>query len=126
MFGNQNGLRAGAQMIKQPGLGAVGHDVRAVVARQPACDALGLAAVQRLEVRLIDARGKDRGAIGGLDHALPGIYTFGLTGVDADGARLKAGAWKLRVRYVPAADPDGAWRAGPESVVRVLAPRRAR
>jgi hypothetical protein len=76
-------------------------------------DGLGLAAVERLEVRLVDARGRDRGAIGGLEQALPGIYTFGITGVDAHGERLSAGVWQLRLRYVPATDPDGAWREGP-------------
>jgi len=75
--------------------------------------ALGLAAVQRLEVRIFDAAGKDHGSIGGLDQALPGVYNFGLTGVGADGKRLQAGAWELRLRYVPATDPSGEWRTGP-------------
>ncbi len=88
-------------------------------------DGLGLAAVQKLEVRLVDARGKDHGALGGLHHALPGIYTFGLTGVDAAGTRLKAGRWQLHVRYVPASDPDGAWREGPTAAFAVQAVRRA-
>jgi hypothetical protein len=81
--------------------------------------ALGLAAVERLEVRLVDAAGKDRGAIGGLDQALPGIYTFGLTGVDAAGDALRPGAWQLHLRYVPASDPDGAWRTGPTATFAV-------
>jgi hypothetical protein len=89
-------------------------------------DALGLAAVQRLEVRLIDAKGKDRGAIGGLDQALPGIYTFGLSGIGNDGKRLAAGDWTLQVRYVPAADPDGDWREGPSAQITVQAARRAK
>ena len=88
-------------------------------------EALGLAAVQKLEVRLVDARGKDHGVLGGLHHALPGIYTFGLTGVDATGQRMKAGRWQLQVRYVPASDPDGAWREGPTSTFAVQAVRRA-
>jgi hypothetical protein len=86
---------------------------------------LGLAAVQRLDVRLIDAKGRDRGSVGGLHHALPGIYTFGITGVDAAGKRLAAGAWQLQVRYVPAADPDGVWRTGP-SATFAMQPRAAR
>lgn len=89
-------------------------------------DSLGLAAVQRLEVRLVDAKGRDRGAIGGLDQALPGIYTFGVSGIGRDGKRLAAGAWQLRVRYVPAADPDGDWREGPSATIAVRAARRAR
>jgi hypothetical protein len=87
---------------------------------------LGLAAVQRLEVRLVDASGKDRGAIGGLDQALPGIYTFGLTGIGPDGKRLRAGVWQLKVRYVPAADPDGEWRDGPIATIAVQAAPRAK
>jgi hypothetical protein len=86
---------------------------------------LGIAAVQRVEVRLVDPRGKDRGPIGGLDHALPGIYTFGITGVDRSGQRLGPGAWTLRVRYVPAGDPDGAWRSGPSTTFRVAGAGRS-
>lgn len=82
-------------------------------------EALGLSAVERLEVRLVDSTGKDRGVLGGLHQALPGIYTFGLTGVDGDGKRLKPGGWQLRVRYVPATDPDGAWREGPTTTFAV-------
>lgn len=89
-------------------------------------DALGLAAVQRLEVRIVDAKGRDRGSIGGLDQALPGIYTFGLTGVDPRGKRLAAGEWTLQVRYVPASDPDGKWREGPATTVVVERAKRAR
>ncbi|MCW2921871.1 MAG: peptidase and in, kexin, sedolisin [Thermoleophilia bacterium] len=88
-------------------------------------EALGLAAVQKLEVRLVDARGRDHGVLGGLNHALPGIYTFGLTGVDATGQRMKAGRWQLHVRYVPASDPDGAWREGPTATFAVQAIKRA-
>ena len=83
---------------------------------------LGLAAIERLEVRLIDKAGKDRGVVGGLHQALPGIYTFGLTGVDPAGDRLAPGAWQLKVRYVPASDPDGAWREGPTATF-AMAPR---
>ncbi|MCW2955719.1 MAG: peptidase, partial [Thermoleophilia bacterium] len=82
---------------------------------------LGLAAVQRLEVRLFDAKGRDRGIVGGLDQALPGVYGFGLTGVGPNGKRLGAGSWELRVRYVPAADPSGEWRAGPVEQVTIAA-----
>jgi hypothetical protein len=88
--------------------------------------ALGLAAVQKLEVRLVDASGKDHGVLGGLHQALPGIYTFGITGVDAHGTRMKAGRWQLHVRYVPAADPHGAWRDGPTATFAVRAPKRAK
>lgn len=87
-----------------------------------AAEALGVAAVERLEVRLLDADGKDRGVLGGLHQALPGIYTFGITGVDRAGKRLEAGSWQLRVRYVPASDPDGAWRAGPTTTFSVARP----
>ena len=76
-------------------------------------------------MRLVDARGKDHGVLGGLHHALPGIYTFGLTGVDAAGTRMKAGRWQLHVRYVPASDPDGAWREGPTATFAVQAVKRA-
>lgn len=87
---------------------------------------LGIEAIDRLELRLLDARGRDRGSVGGLDHALPGVYTFGIAGVGADGKRLRPGSWSLRVRYVPATDPDGAWRSGPLMQIRVAAPRAAR
>jgi hypothetical protein len=88
--------------------------------------ALGIAAVQRLELRLVDAAGKDHGVVGGLDQALPGVYTFGLSGVGPDGSALKAGKWTLRVRYVPAADPSGEWRTGPDVALQVEAARHAR
>ncbi|MCZ4496190.1 MAG: minor extracellular protease VpR [Thermoleophilia bacterium] len=80
---------------------------------------LGLGAVQRLEVRLFDASGQDHGLIGGLDQALPGVYSFGLTGIGPNGKRLGAGTWQLRVRYVPAADPVGEWRVGPIESITV-------
>ncbi|MCW2924139.1 MAG: putative peptidase family protein [Thermoleophilia bacterium] len=89
-------------------------------------DALGLAAVQRLEVRLVDASGKDHGAIGGLDQALPGVYSFGLAGVDPTGKRLARGTWTLQVRYVPASDPTGEWRDGPSTTVTVTPARPAK
>lgn len=82
-------------------------------------DSLSLAAVQKLELRLVDPAGKDRGLVGGLDTALPGIYDFGLTGVGPDGAALKPGAWEIHVRYVPASDPAGEWRSGPVAKVAV-------
>lgn len=81
--------------------------------------ALGLDAVQRLDVRLVTAGGKDLGSVGGLDAALPGVYTFGITGRGPDGERLKAGDYELRVRYVPASDPTGAWRMGPVEPITV-------
>jgi hypothetical protein len=84
-------------------------------------DALGLDAVQRLEVHLFSAAGNDLGAIGGLDAALPGVYTFGITGRGVNDVRLKPGAYELRVRYIPAADPTGAFRDGPVTQVTVTA-----
>jgi hypothetical protein len=87
--------------------------------------ALALDAAQRVQLRLVDATGKDRGVVGGLDTALPGVYEFGLTTLGADGKHLAAGAWKLQVRYVPAGDPTGAWRTGPAvdfTVARIAKP----
>ena len=89
-------------------------------------DALGLAAVEKLELRLIGSDGKPHGVLGGLNQALPGVYTFGITGVDARGERLKPGAWQLQVRYVPASDPDGAWRTGPTATFAIAGQSRAK
>lgn len=108
------------------GPGAFASTLTLKVGGDTGAGGLGIAALQKLEIRLVDAAGKDRGAVGGLEQALPGVYTFGLTGVDAAGKRLKAGDWKLQVRYVPAADPDGEWRDGPASQITVKAAKRAR
>ncbi len=89
-------------------------------------DRLGLSAIERLEVRLFDATGKDHGTIGALTQALPGVYTFGISGVDNAGKQLAPGVWQLKVRYVPATDPDGAWREGPSATFAMAAARAAK
>ncbi|MCW2926486.1 MAG: hypothetical protein JWM86_454 [Thermoleophilia bacterium] len=114
-------------LAKAEGAGAFGGTLTVAIGGSGADGALGLAAVQRLDVRLVDASGKDHGSIGGLDQALPGVYTFGIAGIDPKGKALGSGAWQLRVRYVPAADPDGTWRTGPVATIVVpKAPRPAR
>lgn len=86
---------------------------------------LGLGAVQRLEVRLVDAAGRDSGLVGAFDEMLPGVYTIGLTGTDTAGTRIAPGSWTLQVRSVSALDPDGSWQAGPSRSVTVTAARSA-
>ncbi|MBC7460986.1 MAG: S8 family serine peptidase [Thermoleophilia bacterium] len=82
-------------------------------------EGLGIDAVQRLEVHLFTAAGTDLGSVGGLDAALPGVYSFGVTGRGPDNARLKPGAYELRLRYIPASDPTGVWRDGPVEPITV-------
>lgn len=103
------------------GPGAFAGSLQLAIGGDAKDGSLGLAAVERLEVRLIDSTGTDRGVIGGLDQALPGIYTFGLTGIGPNEKALRAGPWQLSVRYVPASDPGGAWRTGPTATFAVQA-----
>ena len=108
------------------GPGAYAGSLELAIGGRDAGDALGLAAVEKLELRLIGSDGKPHGVLGGLNQALPGVYTFGITGVDARGERLKPGAWQLQVRYVPASDPDGAWRTGPTATFAIAGQSRAK
>jgi hypothetical protein len=91
----------------------------------PSAGTLGLAGVERFELQLYDATNKLRGRVGVLDHALPGVYTVGVAPRDAQGKPLKAGAYTLRARYVPATDADGAWRSAGSVTFTVTAPRRS-
>lgn len=93
--------------------GAFGSRLQLSIGGVAGGSGLGLDAVQQLEVRLVDAKGRDRGAVGGLDLALPGVYTFGVTGIAPNGKPLGAGEFDLRVRYVSAAAPEGTWTSGP-------------
>lgn len=106
------------------GPGAFASSLELAIGGTSKAGSLGISGIEHLEVRLVDSRGKQRGVIGGLDQVLPGIYLFGITGVDAGGRALAAGRWTLQVRYVPAQDPDGAWRLGPSSVIRVAPKKR--
>jgi hypothetical protein len=115
-----------ATLRPSAGPGAFASTLSLAIGGHDGDGALGIAAVQQLEVRLVDASGKDHGVVGGLDQALPGVYTFGLTGIGPNGTALRAGAWTLRIRYVPAADPAGDWRPGPEVTLHVEAARRAK
>ncbi|MCW2972107.1 MAG: serine protease, partial [Thermoleophilia bacterium] len=101
------------------GPGAFASTLTVTIGGDAQGEGLGIDAVQQLEVHLFSAAGKDLGSVAGLDAALPGVYSFGVTGRGPDGARLKPGSYELRVRYVPASDPTGTWRDGPVEPITV-------
>jgi subtilisin family serine protease len=60
--------------------------------------------VERLDIELWTQDGKRIGVVARLRDLLPGRYTFGITGRDPGGQRLKAGAYRLRLLAFPAGD----------------------
>jgi hypothetical protein len=60
--------------------------------------------VERLDIELWTQEGKRIGVVARLRDLLPGRYTFGITGRDPGGQRLRAGAYRLRLLAFPAGD----------------------
>ncbi|HEV8602737.1 MAG TPA: S8 family serine peptidase [Gaiellaceae bacterium] len=57
--------------------------------------------VARLDLELRRANGERLGALARLRDLLPGLYSFGLTGRDAEGDTLEAGRYRLRLTAYP-------------------------
>ncbi|MGH3131211.1 MAG: hypothetical protein ACRDNX_10375, partial [Gaiellaceae bacterium] len=57
--------------------------------------------VERLDIELYTGDGKRIGVIARQRNLLPGRYTFGLTGRDPGGQRLKKGRYRLRIVAIP-------------------------
>ena len=57
--------------------------------------------MSRLDIELWTSSGKRIGVIARQRNLLPGRYTFGITGRDPGGQRLKAGPYRLRVLAFP-------------------------
>ena len=60
--------------------------------------------VQRLDIELWTQDGKRIGVLARLRDLLPGRYSFGITGRDPGGQRLKTGGYRLRLLAFPAGD----------------------
>jgi subtilisin family serine protease len=58
--------------------------------------------VSRLDLRLIGPDGQSLGVIARLRGMLPGRYTFGLTGRDPQGSRLRPGSYRVQLVAWPA------------------------
>ena len=85
----------------------------------PVGGSLGIAGVQRLEIEMYDSKGRSLGVVGRLNWALPGVYSFGVSGRDSDGMPLARGDYRLDVRYVASLTPGAPWRMGPSATVSV-------
>ena len=59
--------------------------------------------VTRLDIHLLDPKGRDLGLLARLRDVLPGRYAFGLTGRGPNGGVLHAGRYSLRLLAFPAA-----------------------
>jgi subtilisin family serine protease len=57
--------------------------------------------VERLEVELWTATGRRMGVLARLRNVLPGHYSFGITGRDPGGGRLRAGSYRLQLVATP-------------------------
>jgi hypothetical protein len=60
--------------------------------------------VERLDIELWTQGGKRIGVVARLRDLLPGRYSFGITGRDPGGQRLKTGVYRLRLLAFPAGD----------------------
>jgi hypothetical protein len=65
---------------------------------------LQIVPVGRLDLTLVDADGKGLGVLARLRDLLPGRQSFGLTGRDGEGDRLKPGRYKLKLTAWPTGD----------------------
>jgi hypothetical protein len=59
--------------------------------------------VTRLDIHLLDPKGRDLGLLARLRDVLPGRYAFGLTGRGPNGGVLHPGRYSLRLLAFPAA-----------------------
>lgn len=66
-------------------------------------DGLSLEPVTRLDIHLLDPKGRDLGLLARLRDVLPGRYAFGLTGRGPRGGVLPPGRYSLRLLAFPAA-----------------------
>ena len=64
---------------------------------------LSLEPVTRLDIRLLDRKGRALGLLARVRDVLPGRYTFGLTGRGPNGGKLAAGRYSLRLLAFPPA-----------------------
>jgi hypothetical protein len=66
-------------------------------------EGVSLQPVTRLDIHLLDRKGRDLGLLSRLRDVLPGRYAFGLTGRGPNGGVLPAGRYSLRLLAFPAA-----------------------
>jgi subtilase family protein len=66
-------------------------------------DRVSVEPVTRLDIHLLDRKGRDLGLLARLRDVLPGRYAFGLTGRGPNGGVLPAGRYSLRLLAFPAA-----------------------
>jgi hypothetical protein len=64
---------------------------------------VSLQPVTRLDIHLLDRKGRDLGLLSRVRDVLPGRYAFGLTGRGPNGAVLRKGRYSLRLLAFPAA-----------------------
>jgi minor extracellular serine protease Vpr len=93
--------------------------LRVQVGGMPESGSLGLTGVQHLQLRLRDMAGRDRGTMAELRWVLPGVYTFGISGVGPGGAPLRRGTYFVDVRYTTSLVPAAPWSYGPTAPFRV-------